>query len=642
MKPESTIDERRPTMMESDTFIETALRLSGKGDEETRKTVQLDAADDQLEMLFKPQYQTASSPIHRAVWERTVPVDLFIPSVKEPSPLVRRVVDDSLSVARRHRDQGTRYDEQGKINQRLIDELGTAGWWGLLVSEEYGGAGASIGAFCRALRQMIVFEPTLAGMNSVHAGVGAIDPLRTFGTLAQKQALLPKLARGERLSGFALTEPWAGSDLTALRTHAELEGDHFVLTGEKLFITSAVPGRTIAVVALVEGRPAVLIVDLPTEENEQFQLVRYGLHALKRTYNNGLKFNGLRVPRENLIIPPRGDGLMVAYHGLNNGRVALCAMAGGGLRNMLANMIPWAGFRRTYGMPIVSRELVQRRLGRCAGMIAACDALVDWCSWLLEQGYRGEMECVIAKIFSSESQKDAALEFFMKTHGGRAFLHGHAFGDNVHDMLAPCIYEGEGEMLAMAFFKSLIKEHGRQFFEPIGKTLLSNGISKPNMNNPAHLWALRKPIGSYLRWYLAEKLRRPASTVPDRLPAPFRAHVQLACSLLQQSKLDISDTMRKHQLSLADRQCRMAELSQRVQDMVTLLVTALYGGRHLDELTRSAADVLCQDITRKLTGSRPSDKYYKEVTRLGEAISDGGFEAIAGVPLDDILMSYPQ
>ena len=85
------------------------------------------------------------------------------------------------------------------------------------------------------------------------------------------------------------------------------------------------------------------------------------------------------------------------------------------------------------------------------------------------------MECIIAKIFGSEAQKEAAIELFMKTHGGRSFLHGHLFGDNVHEYLAPCIYEGEGEMLGMAFFKSLIKEHGKTFFEPIGKALQAAG-----------------------------------------------------------------------------------------------------------------------------------------------------------------------
>ena len=92
------------------------------------------------------------------------------------------------------------------------------------------------------------------------------------------------------------------------------------------------------------------------------------------------------------------------------------------MRVMLANMLPWAEFRRTYGQPIATRELVKRRIARLAGLIAGADALVAWCSWLIDEGYRGELECIIAKIFGSESQKEAAVELFMKTHGGRSFL----------------------------------------------------------------------------------------------------------------------------------------------------------------------------------------------------------------------------
>ena len=198
--------------------------------------------------------------------------------------------------------------------------------------------------------------------------------------------------------------------------------------------------------------------------------------------------------------PAQGDGLTIAYHGLNLGRVALCATAAGAMRVMLANMLPWAKFRRTYGAEIVSRELVRRRIGRLAALIVGCDALVAWCSWLIDQGYRGELECIVAKIFGSEAQKEAAIELFMKTHGGRAFLQGHLFGENIHEYLAPCIYEGEGEMLGMAFFKSLIKEHGKTFFEPIGRALQAAGIRKPNPLNPAHAWALRDAIGPYLAW----------------------------------------------------------------------------------------------------------------------------------------------
>ena len=133
-----------------------------------------------------------------------------------------------------------------------------------------------------------------------------------------------------------------------------------------------------------------------------------------------------------------------------------------------------------------------------------------WGSWLIDQGYRGELECIVAKIFGSEAQKEAAIELFMKTHGGRSFLHGHVFGDNVHELLAPCIYEGEGEMLGLAFFKSLVKEHGKQFFEPIGKAFQAAGISKPNMANPRHAWVVKRRTVGLLALADGPEVRQPA------------------------------------------------------------------------------------------------------------------------------------
>src|SRR6201987_4207194 len=92
----------------------------------------------------------------------------------------------------------------------------------------------------------------------------------------------------------------------------------------------------------------------------------------------------------------------------------------------------------------------------------------------------------------------------MKTNGGRSFLAGHLLGDNVHEYLSPCIYEGEGEMLGMAFFKSLVKEHGKAYFEPIGKAVAASGIKKPNPMNPVHAWALRSALVPYGKWRMQE------------------------------------------------------------------------------------------------------------------------------------------
>jgi len=621
-------------------FAETALKMGGKSDDEARRMGAVDKADDQVEELFAKRFQTVNSPAHRAIWDRELPIDLFQSKQTAPPADVQKVMDDSLAVMKKHQQAGTNLDDKRKVPQSVLNELGEAGYWGLLVDKKYGGAGSPFAAFAGFLTKMAIVDPTVAGLASVHGCIGAVDPVRTFGNEEQKQKFLPDLASGRRLSAFALTEPGAGSDLTALKTEAVLDGNDYVVNGEKLFITNVVPGRTVGLVCLINKKPAVLIVDLPSEENEQFQLRKYGLYALKHTYNQGIIFKNLRVPAANLLKVNKGDGLTIAYHGLNLGRVSLCANAAGTMRLMMASMIPWAKYRKTYGAAISTRELVQRRLGKIAGMIVACDALVQWTGGLIDEGYRGEMECVIAKVFGSETQKEASIELLMKTHGGRSFLHGHILGDNVHEYLAPCIYEGEGEMLSMAFFKSLVKQHGTQFFEPVGKALQAAKIKKPNLANPAHLWALKNAMIPYAKWMAGQKLRpKPAPQLPN-MPENLKRHAEFAARFLQRSPQEISGTMSKHQLGLADRQCRMSELSQRLQDAVTMLTTALYAAKQNDEVIRAAGDVFCQDIRRKLTGERPSDKYFRTITKLGEAIVDGGFKSIQGVYAGEIMMTY--
>jgi alkylation response protein AidB-like acyl-CoA dehydrogenase len=628
------------TQREQQSFAETALRMGGKTDEEARRMGAVDKADEQVESLFSPQYQTVNSPVHKAVWEDRVPLDLFSPPPLPASAPCDAAMEKCLEIIRRRRDQGTIFDEKGKISQAHLDELGSAGYWGMLIDRRYGGQGAPFQRFVRFLTRVATLDAMTAGLASVHGCIGAVDPVRSFGTAEQKERFLPRLASGQSLSAFALTEPCAGSDLTALRTTAVPVGEDYEITGEKLFITNLVPGRTIGLVVMLNGKPAVFIVDLPPQENEHFKIVPYGLYALRHGYNQGMKFNRLRVPGKNLLKPGLGDGLTIAYHGLNLGRVVVCSNSAASMRWMLANILPWAAFRKTYGQTINTRELVKRRIARLAGLITGADALVAWTSWLIDQGYRGELECIVAKIFGSESGKEAAIELFMKTHGGRSFLKGHLFGDNVHDLLAPCIYEGEGEMLGMAFFKSLVKEHGKAFFEPIGKALQREQIKDFNPMNPRHAWALRNELLSYTRWSLRQKF-----TASDRQQVPgmdprLADHVSFALEAFGRHPTEVSATMRKHQLKLADRQCRMSELSQRIQDSVTMLVTAMWANQQKNEVTTAAADILCQDLRRKLTGQRPTDRYFRDAGKLADMIIGGGFEAIAGIHQDEILMKY--
>ena len=169
--------------------------------------------------------------------------------------------------------------------------------------------------------------------------------------------------------------------------------------------------------------------------------------------------------------------------------------------------------------------------------------------------------------------------------------------------------------------------------------LAEAGIKAPNLANPAHLWAIHRQLKPYVAWKLRQLLPARSSALP-KLPAPLAGHAHFAAKTLRRCRREIDGMMNKHQLRLADRQCAMAQQSKRVQDAVVMLVTALWAGRRKNEIVHQAADVICQDLRRALTGAKPSNSYYRTATALGERIAEDGFEAIAGIEADEILMPY--
>lgn len=628
---------------ETKSIIETTAESFGRDMAEARSLGQVDNVDTDVETLFDQGKRTEDSPGFLAVWGKEFPLADFTPQASAPKASAQANMSKCLEVIRQHLGARTMYDEAGKIRNEVITDLAAAGYWGMLIDETYGGSGLSFTQFSRFLAEVATVEPTIAGLASVHGCIGAVDPVSSFGTEALKRKYLPLLASGQRLSAFALTEPNAGSDLTAIRTTAHLDGESYVVNGKKLFITNAGYGRTVGLVCDIEGKKSVLIVDLPDQETPEFRIEHYGLWALAHANNVGLEFKGFRVPKENLL---QGKGLMIAYRGLNKGRVALCANAAGTMRSLLANMLPWAQYRVTYTKAIGERELVQRRVGEMLGLIVGCDALTDWCAGLLDKGFRGEMECIIAKRFGSESLKHAAIEYVMKTHGGRSFLHGHMFGDNIHDFLAPCIYEGEGEMLSMAFFKALTKQHGEELFLPIahgvGKHKNAGRMKDFNPANPIHAWLMRKELLNYTKWFIGDATRSKGIPSLSGIHHSLREDTEFAIRELRHMPRRISLTMVKHQVALIDRQCRMAFLSQQVQDLIVMVSASSWASQQQDEVTIRGAQVLLQNLKMKYTGSLPTDAYFRLVTKLGKAVLRGDYQRLTDLNAGQILWEYPK
>src|SRR5262249_49050367 len=180
MSPAAQNVEKPLDQKDGQSFAETALRLGGKTEEEARRMGAVDRADEQVESLFAPQYQTSSSPIHRAIWEGKTPLELFLPPPQPASHPCDAAMERAFQVTSRRRAQGTLYNQDGKVSEETIQELASAGYWGLLIPQKYGGQGAPFARFARFLTRLGVVDSMVAALASVHGCIGAVDPLRTF------------------------------------------------------------------------------------------------------------------------------------------------------------------------------------------------------------------------------------------------------------------------------------------------------------------------------------------------------------------------------------------------------------------------------------------------------------------------------
>jgi alkylation response protein AidB-like acyl-CoA dehydrogenase len=616
----------------------SVLRQLNKKEAEVKSTEQMDTADDMTEGIYAKEHQTAGSPIFKACMDGKVSLDSFRSPGLAPSAVRDKLIQDVLQILRKHKgtsdNDQTLYASNGKVREEVLQELGTTGYWGMLIPKQYGGLGLSMSDFVEiASTVSSAGFAEISGLSSVHGCIGAVDPLLHFGNEEQKREFLPKLASGELLSAFALTEPMAGSDLTNIKTRAILDGDNYLITGEKLFITNATFGRLIALVALVgEGesaKPQVFIAQLPKEEDESFRFKTYDICAVRRLYNQGMVFTNFKVPKENMIKAPRNNGLIIVYHGLNKGRLALLVNSIGIDSTLIKSLDPWGKFRKTYGEPIEKREIVLNRYGKATSNLTAKLAVARWVAHLLDQGHRGELEGIVAKVFGSETTKDLAIDIVMKTHGGRSFLKGHIFADNIFDFLAPCIYEGEGDMLTMAFFKSLAKQHGMTFMAPIGEALEKHKLLKTfNPANPIHAFKLRRELFNYSAWYAIKRLTVRKREKIKGMNRKLQKHVSFAQKLFPQFAFELSHAMIIHQQKLADRQMVIVEISQRIMEATILLVTALYAHDSGDPVLINAADVICTKLRRKLEAGQTPISIVKACCQLGKSLANGEFAPV--------------
>ncbi len=319
--------------------------------------------------------------------------------------------------------------------------------------EEYGGAGADTLSYAVAVEELTRIDSSVAITVAAHHSLGTL-PIFYFGSEEQKREWLPRLASGEKLAAFGLTEPGAGSDAGATRTTAELRDGHWVVNGSKIFITNA--GTEITACVTITARTGEdeisnLIVPNGTPGYEiSAPMEKMGWHA---SDTRELSFRDCAVPEGNLL-GPRGQGFNQFLGILDGGRISVAAMAVGLAQGAYDLAAAYAQEREQFGRPIARFQAVQFRLADMATEIEAARNLVYKAAWVKDQGRPFGREAAIAKLYSGE-MSNRVVNWALQVHGGYGYMDEFAISRLYRDQKILEIGEGTNEVQRMVIARHL-------------------------------------------------------------------------------------------------------------------------------------------------------------------------------------------
>ncbi|PDS75244.1 acyl-CoA dehydrogenase family protein [Rhizobium sp. L43] len=372
------------------------------------------------------------------------------------SDLQQQIADLARDFARDRLAPGAaKRDREHIFPREELKEMGELGLLGMLVPETYGGSDTGVVAYAAALEEIAAGDGPCSTIMSVHSSVGCV-PILKFGTEEQRQRFLPKLASGEWIGGFALTEPQAGSDASNLKTRARRDGDHYVIDGAKQFITSGKNGDVIIVFAVTDpdaGKKGITAFIVPTE-TPGYEVIRVeeklGLHS---TDTCQIAFNAMRIPAD-LRLGAEGEGYRIALANLEGGRIGIAAQAVGMARAAFEAARDYARERTAFGKPIFEHQAVAFRLADMAVRIEAARQLVFHAAALREAELPCLSEASMAKLFASEMAERVCSDA-IQIHGGYGYMADYPVERIYRDVRICQIYEGTSDVQRMVIARNL-------------------------------------------------------------------------------------------------------------------------------------------------------------------------------------------
>ncbi|RAZ80804.1 acyl-CoA dehydrogenase [Planococcus halotolerans] len=347
--------------------------------------------------------------------------------------------------------------EEGEFPRGILNKMAGLGLMGITAPEKYGGSEMDFTSYITAIHELSKASGVIGVILSVHTSVGT-NPILHFGTEEQIAKYVPKLASGEYLGAFCLTEPAAGSDAGSLKTRAVLDGDEYVLNGSKVFITNGGEADTYIVFASTKPEAGSRGISAFIVEKDFPGLIigkdekKMGMHG-SRTVQ--LTFDNMRVPAENLL-GKENKGFSIAMANLNVGRIGIAAQALGIAEAAYEYSVAYAKEREQFGKPIAQQQGIAFKLADMATQVEAAKLLVYNAASLYSEGKNCNKEASMAKLFASKAAMDIAIEA-IQVYGGYGYTKDYPVERLFRDAKVTEIYEGTSEIQRIVISKQLLK-----------------------------------------------------------------------------------------------------------------------------------------------------------------------------------------
>lgn len=338
------------------------------------------------------------------------------------------------------------WDREERFPWEAVEKIKPLGYFGAPIPTEHGGMGLDAVSYAILVEEIARADSSVRSIISVNCSLVGLTIVK-WGTDRQKKEWLPKLSSGEVFGCFGLTEPDSGSDAASLKTRAVKDGDDWVLTGSKMFITNGTVAGVALIVAQTEpgsgskGTVAFLVpTDLPGFEAREI----HGKLGLRASSTASLHLDGVRVP-EDAMLGEIGQGMKIALSTLDNGRVGLGASCVGLAQACLDAGLKHAKERSQFGKPIAGFQLIQEMLSDMAVKIEAARLLVYRAAALKDRGVRNTLEASMAKYFASETAVECA-NLSIQIHGGYGYIDEYPVGRYLRDARVATLYEGTSQI----------------------------------------------------------------------------------------------------------------------------------------------------------------------------------------------------